>query len=157
MGFLSLIPFRDWLYIGAIVALIAGGVWYTAHERAIGRAQIEQADLAAKGVLDAQVHADEQIAQKKADEAAGDRRVLQARIDSAIAARPMRPVWLCSANPGGAGLPQTSGVGSSPVSSGPGPDAVPAMSERDIGPDLSTLVRAAATVDGLYRERQQVR
>lgn len=38
MGILSLIPFKDWLYGGVIVGLLAVGGWYTVHERHIGAA-----------------------------------------------------------------------------------------------------------------------
>jgi HAMP domain-containing protein len=38
------LPLKDYLYLGIILALIAGFGWYTYHERSIGRAQIEASD-----------------------------------------------------------------------------------------------------------------
>lgn len=44
MGILSLIPGRDWLYLGIIAACGVAFVVYTAHERNIGKAEIVAAD-----------------------------------------------------------------------------------------------------------------
>jgi hypothetical protein len=38
MGALAMIPFKDWIYGGVIVALLAGFGWYTVHERNLGAA-----------------------------------------------------------------------------------------------------------------------
>jgi hypothetical protein len=39
LAWLAKIPLKDWIYIGIIVALIAGFTWYTFHERSVGRQQ----------------------------------------------------------------------------------------------------------------------
>ena len=49
---LALVPLKDWIYSGVIVALLAGFGWYTVHERHIGEAKIEASD---KKVADAQI------------------------------------------------------------------------------------------------------
>ena len=41
MGILALIPGRDWLYLGIIVAVIAGFGVFVHHERQIGAQRIE--------------------------------------------------------------------------------------------------------------------
>lgn len=38
MGFLSLVPIKDWLYVGAIVALLIGFGVFVHHERSLGAA-----------------------------------------------------------------------------------------------------------------------
>jgi hypothetical protein len=47
MGFLSLIPIKDWIYVGIIAALLAGFAVFVHHERALGAQRIEAADAAA--------------------------------------------------------------------------------------------------------------
>lgn len=44
MGFLSLIPIKDWLYAGAIVVLLIAFAGFTHHERVVGEQKIEAAD-----------------------------------------------------------------------------------------------------------------
>lgn len=43
-AFLALIPFKDWCYLGVIMAILAGFGWYTYHERSIGAAKVVAAD-----------------------------------------------------------------------------------------------------------------
>jgi hypothetical protein len=38
MGLLALVPVKDWLYGGVILAMLAGFGWYTVHERNLGAA-----------------------------------------------------------------------------------------------------------------------
>jgi hypothetical protein len=44
LALLKLVPIKDWIYAGIIVALLAAFGWYTAHERGIGEKKIEAAD-----------------------------------------------------------------------------------------------------------------
>lgn len=61
MALLSLIPFKDWVYGGIIAALIAGGIYYTHHERVVGAAHEVAALKASSDKLNAQ--ADAKVAQ----------------------------------------------------------------------------------------------
>jgi hypothetical protein len=42
MNFLALIPIKDWLYLAAITALLAGAALFVHHERSIGAARVEK-------------------------------------------------------------------------------------------------------------------
>src|ERR1700757_958108 len=42
MNLLALIPGRDWLYIGAFLVLLVGGIGFVHHEREIGAARVEK-------------------------------------------------------------------------------------------------------------------
>ena len=44
---LKRVPLKDWLYGGAIIALLLAFGWYTAHERGIGADQVKAADARA--------------------------------------------------------------------------------------------------------------
>jgi hypothetical protein len=46
MGFLSLIPIKDWAYLGGIAALLIAFGVFTVHERHMGAAKIAAADAA---------------------------------------------------------------------------------------------------------------
>jgi len=61
MPFLSLIPIKDWIYLGAIVALLSVFGWYTVHERHIGaQHELEAVQKAsAKTQAEAQAQIDE--------------------------------------------------------------------------------------------------
>lgn len=52
MAFLKLVPLRDWLYIGVALALFGGYVYWTHHQRAIGREQCAAAQLAKQDEID---------------------------------------------------------------------------------------------------------
>lgn len=151
------LPLKDYLYLGAIVALVLAFGWFVHHERAIGRQQIEQADKTATAVLDAQVRVDEQIAQDAADKSAKERQDAQTQLDAYMAAHPTGPIRVCHAHDSGAGLPQTAHAGESAVSPSPGPDAVPEVPGRDISAGLDAIVRAATELDLLYQERQKLK
>jgi hypothetical protein len=139
------------------VALLGVFGWYTYHERGVGRAQIEQQDIASKAVLDSQVKADEQIAQLAADRAAKDRQSVQKQLDDYMATHPIGAVRLCAQNHSGPGLPETARAGSGPADPRNGASAISAVPERDLSRDLDALVRSAATVAELYRSRQQMK
>jgi hypothetical protein len=58
MGILSLIPGRDWLYLGLLVVCGIAFWTYTAHERSVGKAEIVAADqkaVAAQTIHDNEV------------------------------------------------------------------------------------------------------
>jgi hypothetical protein len=42
----ALIPLKDWVYCGILVAVLAGGAWFIHHERVIGEQKIEAQDTA---------------------------------------------------------------------------------------------------------------
>lgn len=57
-AFLSLIPLKDWLYGGAIIALLIGFLCFIRHERAIGEAKVIASDQKA---VAAQVERDQAV------------------------------------------------------------------------------------------------
>ncbi|HEY5212260.1 MAG TPA: hypothetical protein VIJ38_04480 [Acidobacteriaceae bacterium] len=158
---LSLIPFRDWVYLGIIAVLVIGGITFTVHERHIGEQKIEAADARAKSALDAEVKTQTATLQAAADKAAGDRDATQKSFDAYVAAHPVGAVFVChNPNNGGSRLPAASRPGSSGARAGAGPAAVsevPAGSPAvDISSALSTIVRAAGRLAGFDRELQEV-
>lgn len=88
MGLLALIPVKDWLYVGAILALLAGFGWYTAHERNIGKAH----ELAA---VAAEAAAQTKAAQAKADAAEHSHDSELAALSAYRDSHPDLPVQLC--------------------------------------------------------------
>lgn len=42
MNLLALLPGRDWLYIGAFMVLLVGGIGFVHHERDVGAARVEK-------------------------------------------------------------------------------------------------------------------
>ena len=73
-AFLSLIPVKDWIYGGIIVAILAGFGWYTVHERNIGAAHETAALKASSDKL--QAAAQKQIAQLTTQHAADTAKIL---------------------------------------------------------------------------------
>lgn len=134
MSFLSLIPFKDWLYGGIIMALLIGFGVFVHHERNVGAAKIEAADakVAAAAV---QHNHDVQTIADNLTVTIGN--TYAKAITAPLATPPPRVV--CYKPPVSGGVPQGPGNPGSP-------DAAPgngSQDPRDIGAPLTTVGRDA--------------
>lgn len=153
-----LAPYETYIWAALAVAMAIGFAAFTHHERAIGEQRVVAADAAAVAREHARAVKDQAAIQAKADAAERDRVTTQKALDDYMSAHPIGSVFVCS-NPRRSGpirLPEAPAAHAGDAVSGAGPNPVPTVSTGiDIGPDLSTLVRAAGTVATLYRQYQQ--
>ena len=140
---LALIPAKDWLYGGVIVALLIGFGAYTHHERVVGEAKVVAADAAATAKVVAQTAAQTATLKARATmaEQAYDKE------HTSIANQPsLEPVRLCINSHASrivlsAGAAQVPGnAGTSPAA--PGVQPVPAGDTSVPGPDISGMLQA---------------
>ena len=146
-AFLSLIPIKDWLYGGAIIALLIGFLCFIRHERAIGAAAVAASDQKA---VAAQVERDQAV-QAVASVAT---QLAQVNYEHTIASPPVSgvaPINCVRHDPRGNGTvsapPAGNGSGENgPVSGGgntPGAIAVSGPPAPDLATELVTIGRNA--------------
>ena len=134
---LALVPLKDWIYGGIIVALLAGFGWYTVHERHIGEAKIEASD---KKVADAQI-----VHNKEVEDVVATK--LSAAIKDYAALSPIPvprsvPVLVCSTS-GGSDVP--SGESAVAGSNGAGAGVPIGAGQSDAGFDPAPAVSVTGT------------
>jgi len=132
---LALVPLKDWIYGGIIVALLAGFGWYTVHERHIGEAKIEASD---KKVADAQI-----VHNKEVEDVVATK--LSAAIKDYDALSPIPvprsvPVLVCSTS-GGSDVPS----GESAVAGSNGAGVPIGAGQPDAGFDPAPAVSVTGT------------
>jgi hypothetical protein len=153
-----LAPYETFIWAGLAVLMAVGFAVFVHHERVVGEQKVIAADAAAVAREHAKSILEQQAIQAKADAAEKVRDATQKTLDDYMSAHPVGSVFVCNKphDSGPTGLPEVSSSNPGDAVSGAGPDPVSAVpSGVDIGPDLSTLVRAAGTVATLYRQYQQ--
>jgi hypothetical protein len=153
-----LAPYETYLWAALAVALTLIGAYFVHHERVVGEQKIISADAAAVAREHAQELKYQAALQAASDKAESYRESMQKGLNDYMAAHPVGPVLMCnqSRGSGSAGLPEATPAHSGDAVSGTGPATVPEVPAGiDIGPDLSTIVRAAGTMATLYRQYQQ--
>jgi hypothetical protein len=133
----ALVPLKDWIYGGIIVALLAAFGVYTVHERHIGEARIEASD---KKVADAQI-----VHNKEVEDVVASK--LSAAIKDYDALSPIPvprsvPVLVCSTS-GGSDVP--SGESAVAGSNGAGAGVPVGAGQSDAGFDPAPAVSATGT------------
>lgn len=159
---LSLIPFRDWCYLGAIVALLIGFGVYTKHERNIGAAHEVAALKESSDKL--QKDTDRQTADIKAKADMAEQ--AHAKEILALSNRPpSQPVRLCLDTHRGSVVPAGGATNAGNAATGPSAAGIQRMPTGDsgsgegtVGPDISKMLTAlgasADTVSATLREYQ---
>ena len=150
-----------------LVAVLIGALALIHHIEAIG-ARDELAKVeAARAEEHVKVQAETARLQAAADKAAGDRDEKQHELEVYMASHPVGVIRVCDHARSGSnvGLPTVASSNGATSDSGAGPVVVPSVLSGtegegsgggpDVGPEVDTLVRAAATVAGLYRQSQQ--
>lgn len=162
MPLLSLIPIKDWVYGGLIVALLIGFGVYTKHERNVGAAHEVAALKASSDKLERETAA--QTADLKARAAMAEQ--THAKEILALSNRaPVEPVRLCLDSNSRPVVPKGSAAHSGNESaSAPAtvvqrvPSGDPGSREGAAGPDISGMLEALAasadTVSATLREFQ---
>jgi len=162
---LAMVPLKDWLYCGLIVAILAGGLWY--HHKLIdeGIADQRRADDIASATIMAKTAketADLQARAMTAEQAYDKERADNQNYSDT---HPVAPVRLClSPLAHGSVVPQTGAAQSGNASAGSGSANVSNLSSGDnnngpgSGPDISALLGLLAVkaddVSATLREYQ---
>lgn len=162
---LALIPGKDWLYGGLIVALIIFGLHEHHKILAAGIAQQKAADDAAAAILEKKTAAQTAELQARATMAEQAYDKEQAEL-AAIRSAPIEPVRLClDAHPSGGVVPQAGTAKPGTQSAGTTSSGVQQLPEGNhsggsgaAGPDISKLLEALAVkadlVSAQLREAQ---
>ena len=108
MPLLSLIPVKDWLYGGAIIALLIGFLCFIRHERAIGAAAVAASDQKA---VAAQVERDQAVQAVAGVATSLAEKTYEQTIAAPVAHAPV-PSGLCRFTPGHSAVPGAAGPGS---------------------------------------------
>ena len=162
---LALIPAKDWLYGGLIIALIVFGIHEHHKLLAEGIAEQKAADTAAAVVLEKQTAAQTAELQAKATMAEQAYDKSQSDLAEYRSTHPVQPVRLClNAHAGGGVLPQAGAAQPGAKAAGAAPlgvQPVPApdrsvRSDGTAGPDLASLLDAlAARADEVSAQLQE--
>ena len=131
MPLLSLIPVKDWLYGGAIIALLIGFLCFIRHERAIGEAKVIASDQKA---VAAQVERDQAVQAVAGVATSLAEKTYEQTIAAPVAHAPV-PSRLCDGAFRSRPLPL-------PSSGGPGRDAGP-VSGAENAPTIEQLQQFA--------------
>jgi hypothetical protein len=148
-AFLKLVPLKDWLYAAALAVAISGFIWYSHHERDVGRQQIEAAD---KKLADAQQKLNQaltDLAQAKSTKTGEDyAHTVATPVDHPPVAR------LCRPASGGGAVPGAPGSG--PAADAHAPVGSPDSGNLVAGPDIgSALVTVGRDDDALIVALQE--
>jgi hypothetical protein len=153
-----LLPLKDWLYLGAIIAIVSGLLWWHHSGVLAGEARIKAQDAAAVAKHDQDVAAQKVKDQEDATDAVSQ---LQQELESLRAAVSVptpgaRPIRLCQYAGGDTGRPTSSPPGGTKPaeSSNQGSDYVVrnGTGSGDIGPAMRDLA-SAGEILAIYRER----
>jgi hypothetical protein len=159
MGLLALVPVKDWLYGGVILAMLAGFGWYTVHERNLGAAHEVAALKASSDRLQQETDKKTTALQTRADMA---ERAYEKEHLSTGNLPPVQPVRVCiPPTHSDRVVPQTRGQipGNETVRAAPaGLQQVPTGNTIVAGPDiggmLDALAASADQVSATLREFQ---
>jgi hypothetical protein len=147
---------KTYLDIAGFVAFIVLVTIIVHHLEAVGAARIQAQDAAVLAADHAKMIEQEQQWQAKAEAAQEQRDATQKQLEAYMASNPIGHVFLCNPGRPKPAVPSTAATNPGDASPSSGPAAVPDVPEgTDIGAGLATIVRAAATLDGLYRQYQQ--
>jgi hypothetical protein len=164
---LALIPVKDWIYGGIIVAILIGGTWY--HHKLITEGVAEQVAADNKASATLVAHTAAQTAELKAKATMAEQAYDKEASDNAAyrSANPLQPVRLCNDSHGSGGiLSAASAKNSGNANSSTAAGSVPPVHSGDSGsgngaapPDVSSLLDAFAgradQVSAALREYQK--
>lgn len=157
-----MIPASWKIYLDAfgVLAFIVVALLIVHHLEGVGVAKQQAADAQQALADHAKMLETQSQWQAQADKAEATRDATQKQLDDYRTANPIGHVLVCR-NQGvrPAGLPQAAGANTGNGGAGTGSASVPEVpdgsSTIDIGSPLDTIVHAAATLGGLYRQYQQ--
>lgn len=157
---LLLAKISPYLRVLEVFVVILACVWLLLKVYNDGIRKVEVADTLARAAEHDKVVAETYRLQRVADQAKGDRDAVQKTLDAYVDAHPIGPVRLCNPSNQPARMPAVPAPHPSDDVPRPGPAPVQEVLGRDagpddIGPELATVVRAAGTLAGLYRQYQQ--
>lgn len=125
------------------------------HLETVGEDRIKAQDAAALQADHAKMLEQQSQMQAQADKAEATRDATQKQLTDYMASNPIGHVFVCHQGDSKPRVPGAPVAGPGNAGSGTGPATVPEVSSgTDIGAGLDTLMRAAGTMAGLYREWQ---